>query len=286
LIAKFRQGRFWAFAVRHYKTIAVLSVVVVAFFVLAALVQLAAVQLVEGKSVDESKTVNDARVSLIQLLGLIGLVGGFIYSARTFALTRSTQRADRLVKAIGHIGDQNSEAIRVGGVHSLRLLAMEDTQYWPVAEQILSALVRERARAGKPSTADMRAALMVLGDRPVSSSDLHHRPLDLRGAHLRGVNLVGANLEGVWLDGADLAGANLTDAVLKNATLKGADLEGATLSSANFTAANLSGARLKGANFYETMMMAADVTDSHLSGALNLQADQLKTTSGQPASYP
>ncbi|MDP9696711.1 UNVERIFIED_ORG: hypothetical protein J2X79_004294 [Arthrobacter globiformis] len=285
MISNAKQGKFWVDAGRRSKVLAVLLVVVLAYLGIASLIQLAAVQMVEGESAERSKAVNDARGSLIQLLGLIGLVGGFVYTARTFALTRSTQRADRFVKAIGHIGDQDSEAIRVGGVHSLGLLTMEDRRYWPVVEQILSALIRERAKAGRPSTADIGAALIVIGSRPEPGSDLH-KPLDLRGAHLRGMNLVGANLEGAWLDRAVLAEANLTDAVLINARLTGANLSRAILSSANLSAADLSEAQLQGTNLYETRMTDSVVTGADFSGALNLKDSQMQETSGKPASLP
>lgn len=275
----------WTQVIRERKAFVVLPAVLVVLFGVGALIQTAALLMVEGETAERSKALNDARVSLIQLIGLTGLIGGFVYSARTFALSRSTQRADRYAKAIGQLGDQSSEAIRVGGVHSLRLLAIEDSRYWPVVEQILSALVRERAKPGKPITTDIRAALLVIGQRPASDSKLH-LPLDLRGVNLRGANLVGANFEGVWLDEAVLAGADLTDANLKNATLRNVNLEAANLSSANIAATDLSGAKLQRANFYETVMLDCDLSGAHLLGALNLNNGQLETTSGLPASLP
>jgi hypothetical protein len=257
----------------------------VAFCVLAVLVQVAAIWLVQGETARHAKTVNDARVSLIRLLGGIGLAGGFIYTVRTFALTRSTHRAERFTNAIGQIGDRNSETIRAGGVHSLRLLATEEDTYWPVVERVLSALIREKAKPGIQITADVQEALAVIGDRPEQLTP-RRPPLDLRGVHLPAAILVRANLERAWLDNASLDGADLTDARLAGARLIGAKLENANLASADITEADLTGANLRLANFYETTMTSAELSDSYLTGSRNLSDEQLKKTSGTPAALP
>lgn len=261
------------------------GVIALSFGLLAPLVQFLAVTAIAGETAEQSKAVNDARVSAIQLLAAIGLGGGFFYTVKTFGLARHTQRAERFTKAIGHIGDQGSEAIRVGGVHSLKLLALEEPLYWPVAEQILSALVRERAKPGIGLTADVHAALAVIGDRPAQSSS-NRSPLDLRRVHLPKVNLVGANLERVWLDEAFLDGCDLTDARLGNARLTDADLNKAVLSNADLTACDLTAARFRGANFYKTTISSAEVSRADFSGALNLSRDELKETSGEPLAFP
>jgi hypothetical protein len=258
---------------------------VVAFCVLAVLLQVTAIKLVQGVTAEHAKTVNDARVSLIQLLGGIGLIGGFIYTARTFALTRATQRADRFTRAIEQIGDKDSETVRAGGVYSLRLLTMEEGVYWPVVEDVLSALIRERAKPGDPITADVHAALTVIGSRSDQMS-AERRPLDLRKVHLPGTNLVSANLKRAWLADACLDGADLTDARLAGASLTGASLEVAELASADFTEADLTGANLRRANFYLTVMTSAELSGCYLTGARNLSAEQLAGTMGDPAAPP
>lgn len=243
--------------------LAVLSVCV-----LAALVQIVATSFVEGETPDHAKAVNDARVSLIQLLGGVGLLGSFIYTVRTFGLTRATQRADRFTKAIGQLGDKDSESIRAGGVHSLRLLTMEDRRYWPVVEQILSALVRESAKDEHGVSVSVQAAVTALGERP-EKPIAGQRTLDLRGVHLPAVHLVGANLERLWLDNSNLAGSDFSDARLANTTLIGANLENARLLNADFTAADLSRSNLRGADFYKAIMKDADLSGSDRDGVLN-----------------
>lgn len=255
----------------RWKVVTFYLLVGLAFCGLAVLVQFVASKVVEGETADHAKAVNDARISLIQLLGGTGLLGGFIYTVRTFGLTRDTQRSDRFTKAISQLGDKDSESIRAGGVYSLRLLTLEDRRYWPVVEQILCGMVRERAKPGGPVTGDVQAALTVIGERP-DRETLGRRPLDLRHVYLPEAHLVGANLEGVWMDHACLAGADLTDARLTNSNLTNINLEKATLSSADFTAADLAGANLREANFYRTTITSADLSGSDRTGAVNLEA--------------
>jgi hypothetical protein len=268
---------------RRLTTVLALLIAVAVFGVTAIGVQVAASHMVRGLSVDDAKSINDARGSLIQLIGGIGLVGGLIYTARTFALTRSTQRADRFTKAVEQIGD-DSETVRAGGVHSLWLLTIEDKAYWPVVLQVLSALVRQRATAGKDISADIQAALTLIGDRPDTVA--WRRPLDLRGVHLPAAQLIGANLERAWLDGSYLQSADLTDARLARARLASVTLEDANLAAADLSEADLTNATLCRANFYKTTMSSADVSGSQLSGARNLTTKQLSVTSGNPSAMP
>jgi hypothetical protein len=224
---------------------------------------------VEGQSVDYAKTVNDARVSFIQLLGGAGLLGGLAYTIRTFGLSRTTQRAERFTKAVGQIGDKESITLRIGGVYSLKLLAAEDQRYWPVVEQILSGMIRERAKPGPPLSPDLQVALTTLGERP-GGRFAGRRPLDLRKVHIPRAHLVGANLEKVWLDDAYMEGVDLTDARLKNSRLRNATLENAILSSADLTAADFNGSNLKSADFYKANTDSADFTDTDRAGAMYL----------------
>lgn len=265
---------------RQRTVIKTLFVAAASSCVLATLIQFVAVRLVDGMTVEQAKSINDARVSLIQLVGGIGLVGGLIYTARTFALTRFTQRADRFTKAVEQIGDE-SEAVRAGGVHSMWRLTTEDENYWPAVLNVLTALVRQRAKRGTVVNTDVQAALTLIGDRPVTAAA--RRPLDLRGVHLPGALLMGANLSGAWLDGSNLAGADLTDARLGRARLISANLDDADLSAADFSEADLKKAKLRRANFYKTVLYSADIAGSSLQGARHLTDEQLRTTYGEPS---
>ena len=216
---------------------------------------------------DRLNATNAARVSLIQLLGGIGLVGGLVFTVRTYALTRHTQRSDRFTKAVQQIGDPESETTRAAGVYTLWLLAREARAYWPAAEQVLAAAIRERATPGGPVRSDVQAALTVLGQRPLRPSGERGKPLDLRGVDLTGADLAAANLERARLDGACLRMANLVDARLQLASLRRARLDGARLSSADLSSADLVGASLRDAVLYQTQLRDADLEGCDLTGA-------------------
>ncbi|WP_211880013.1 pentapeptide repeat-containing protein [Pseudarthrobacter albicanus] len=228
--------------------------------------QFAAVKIVEGDTSDHAKSVNDARTSIIQLLGGAGLVGGLIYTVRSFGLARSTQRAERFTKAVGQMGDQESESVRAGGVHSLRLLALEDAGYWPIVEQTLCSLIRERAADDGRIGAEVQAALTTIGERP-DKLRVSRRPLDLRGVYLPKANLVGANLQNAWFDHATLIGADFTDARLTYSVFAHGNLENAIFSNADCTSVDFSDSVLRKAVFYKATKDSADFSGSDRTGA-------------------
>jgi hypothetical protein len=253
---------------------------------LGSLAQFAAIQVTDHSGhftsvADRVKAVGDARTSFIQLVGAAGFAGGLLYTARTFALSRGTQQADRFVKAIEQTGNDTSEAVRAGGIYSLWLLAQESEAYWPAVETALCAYVRENAKPGLPALApDVQIAVMVLGQRPYRAAGTRGSALDLRDAILNGSSLPRANLESVWLENACLDGADLTDAHLVRARLKGASLKDASLMSADLTEADLTSAVLRGANLYRTnfanaIFKSTDLTGCDLTGARNLTSRQL-----------
>jgi hypothetical protein len=242
---------------------------------------------------------NDARVSLVQLLIAAGVIGGLVYTARTYSLTREAQRAEReaqraereaqraerFTTAIGQIGDAASESVRVGGVYSLALLAAEVPLYWTFADQVLAALIRERAVLPDLATADVQAALGVLG-REQRPPEPPGPALDLGKARLTGVKMSSLNLEGVQFNGSVLNRADMTDARLCRAAFRDASMDGVLLLSADLSDADLTGASLRGANFFGCEMKDADVSNCDLGQALNLTPEQLATTSGTPRVRP
>lgn len=232
------------------------------------------------------KAENEARTSLIQIIGGVALVGGFTFSVRTFALTRQTQRTDRFTKALDQIGNKDSEAVRVGGIYSLWLLAEEADYFWPLTEEVLAALVRAAALPGSPLRSDVQAALTVIGRRPAREPGFRGTPVDLREVDLSKADLTGANLERVRFDGACLEHAKLVDARLVRARLVGAKLAHADLKSADLTNASLVRATLRRAEMYGAILDGADLTDCDLAGATNLTADQLASARGRPAVAP
>lgn len=268
----------------------VLVIAAASFVLLAVLIQVAATLLIRDEqgltTVDRLKSINDVRTSLIQLLGGLGLVGGLVYTAKTFSLGRATQRADRFAKAIERIGD-NSETVRVGAVYSLWSVCLEAETYWPTVEQVLCALLRERAKTDATLTADVQAAATVVGGRPSRPAGARGLPLDLRNVNLAGANLARANLERVRLDNAILNGANLTDVKFRRASLTETKFGGADLASAELIEADLSRASLiEGANLWQTVFTGATISDCDFGGARNLTREQLAKTSGEPAAVP
>ena len=234
---------------------------------------------------DQLAATNSARVSLIQLLGALGLAGGLIFTANTYLLARHSQRADRFAKAIAQIGD-DSETVRAGGAFSLWLLAGEDSSYWPVVEHLLAATIRERSSPPRPSRGDVQAALTVLGRRPVRPAGEKGLPIDLRGADLSGLTASGGNLERVLMDNAQLLDTQFSDTRLVRANLKSAHLDRAILSHADLTNAVLTDATVPGADFYRTVLTGTEITGCNLTDALHVTAEQLATARAPRPSQP
>lgn len=257
------------------------------FFVIVAILSVAvhygAVFLTGDMPTERAKTVNDARGSIIQVLAGVGLLAGLVYTARTYRLTKLTQRAERFTKSVTQLGD-TSESVRAGGVYSLQLLLAEDPTYWPIVADLLSAHVREKAtRPASDTKSDVAAAVALLVRRP---DGIGSRPLDLQGVGLKKVNMSNANFALARFDNAQLTEPDFTDARLRGARFPGATLTGATLSKADLSDADLSGADCRGADFFEANVDGADVGGAQLSGAQNLTAEQRSSMAGVPASEP
>ena len=71
--------------------------------------------------------------------------------------------------------------------------------------------------------------------------------------------------EAIWVALAEATWADLTEAALPFADLRGADLRGAHLNRAYLTGAVLLNAQIEGAIFEQTDMLAAVVSEGHLS---------------------
>jgi hypothetical protein len=232
-----------------------------------------------------------ARTMFIQLLGGVALLAGLYFTGKTYWLARLSHRNDRFATAIDNLG-KDSEAARAGGAYILYLLASEESTYWPIVEQVLVNVIRERvaqSAAGGGSTrghADVQAALTVLGQRPHRASGQKGRPLNLRGIDLGGYDLTGANLDRVYLQRSTLADATLADATLVEASLDDAVLDGADLSGADFSAGSLCRASFHRADLYHAILTDALVDGAQFSGANNVAQGQLDTAIGSAASLP
>lgn len=250
--------------------VAVLLAAVGAFLIIVLGLQFLAVRLVGSQSPEMAKSVSDVRVSLIQLLGGIGLIGGLLYTVRTFALSRQTHRAERFSDAITLIGNPDSSSVRSGGIYTLQLLVREDSSYWAPTEEILCGFASERSMAGRTVPPDVIAALRVLGSRK-GRQHAKGRALHLQGLHLDGVSLIGLDLSRALLSNSHLNNADLTDA-----TLDGTQFDGARLRGAVFAGAKAKGANFTAADLTDTDFLGADTTSADLSRAKTTRAKNLR----------
>ncbi|HEX5782127.1 MAG TPA: pentapeptide repeat-containing protein [Solirubrobacteraceae bacterium] len=232
---------------------------------------------------------NDARDSLLKALGGLVLLGGLVYSAKTFRMGAQTldlnhqaQLTQRFTNAVEQLGHESRD-VHIGAIHALAAIARDEPTYVVPVTEILTAFVRENARAPEippdpddcssgnchvtPPT-DVQAAVSVLGrrfrlapledpDRPVDGNAALLPPeaaLDLNRVYLHGVEIYGLDFRLAqlrWADlrcakawSANLQHANLRDTKLEDADLGGARLDGADLGGAHLTRAKLGGARL------------------------------------------
>jgi Pentapeptide repeats (8 copies) len=252
------------------------------------------------------KAENDLRTTLVQAVGgTVLLIGVYFTWRRLSAAERSNEIAregqitERFTRAIDQLGQHGEDKldIRLGGIYALERIARESAEdHGPIME-VLTAYLREHARArrdgaapwrpvraagpllpgerassiaaGEPPRlgADIQAVATVLGRRPEERRRQEQRPLDLRDVDLRNADLRGAHLEGANLYGAQLKGADLIYAQLEGAYLRGAHLEGAHLNHAQLEGADLRGAHLEGAHLNHAHLEGAHLNHAQLEGA-------------------
>ena len=193
--------------------------------------------------------------------------------------------------------------VRLGAIYALEKLARDSEElHWPIME-ILCAYVRNNAKEARrrtkavsaayevnaflrnkeekklikdheaenlrPPSADVQAALTVIGRRPESRRYLESR---LRAASTDGqeywLDLSGCHLAGAKLDGLHFQGANLTSSCLEDAMLQNVHLEGASLLLAHLEGATLHNAHLEGAILHNAHLEGASLHRAHLTDAL------------------
>jgi len=103
---------------------------------------------------------------------------------------------------------------------------------------------------------------------------------NLSGANLNGANLSGANLNAAKLQQTEVYFANLSEASLTEADLYQANFIGANLQRATFYQANLTQANLMGANFLQANLSDVKLEGTILTGAKNLELQQIKKALG------
>jgi hypothetical protein len=234
------------------------------------------------------KLQNDARTTLLQGFGaLLVLTGATIGASVTLRQVRATreqisetakaslsqlelsregQLADRFSTAIGHLGEDQA-AVRIGAVHELCLLVMEESDYhWRVVD-VLVGFVRDRV-PWPPSdgpSAKGRSLSAIVGfvrDR-VPRIPLAGPPAEDRSLRARAPD-VHAAMEALRERNTDLDPEG-SQIVLGAVDLRRADLGGLRLPPlSNLTGIRLDGARLLNADLREVILIQAVFTEANL----------------------
>ena len=209
---------------------------------------------------------------------------------RTIEVAQESQITERFTRAIDQLGNQDSMAVRLGGIYALERIAKDSSKdHWQVME-VLTAYVRENSQwemhpKGKQPykrvLTDIQAILTVLGRRNTKYEGAEQR-LDLTRTDIQGVDLSGTNLRNTLLEysilrranvrcgnlqGANLSSANLEEAKLSNARLQGADLSSANLEESDLICANLQEANLVGGKLKWAVLKDANLRNARLTGA-------------------
>ena len=221
------------------------------------------------------------RGRVVALLGVLGVLGGLVFtgmsfrlSSRTqaetnrhamenlrnatqaFELTRRGQITDRYAKAVEMLGDPSPE-ICVGGIYALEHILRDDPDHERAVVSTLSAFVRRHAKLDDgtppsppwpPDEAERDAtkpSFRVQAALNVLSERTTSGGIapDLRDCDLRGARLSNARLANASFRRSYLHKAKLHDADLRGAALRRADLTGASLRGADLTDAGVAGAK-------------------------------------------
>lgn len=219
---------------------------------------------------------NEARRTLVQIVGGIFVVAGLFFTWTNMDLTqrnatealklsekgqvteRFTRAVDQLGKsdAVSRQGSGRTETItvqnlpaRLGGIISLEMIARESEDYhWEIME-ILAAYVRRNAPAIPAKT----------GDQGISTAEtptVKSTSLDVEAAVtvIRRRNLTEKETD---LQTVDLSYCSLPNASFFAANLKGASFEQSQLGFANFSQANLQAAKFDRADLTRALFNSA-----------------------------
>ena len=202
-----------------------------------------------------------------------------IFTGLSLYATEQGQITERYSQAIDQLGQQGGDQIqvRLGAIYALERIARDSSRDQSTIIEVLSAFIRTGtfrtttrkidngqaveqksvcpAAAPTRPSADIQAALIVLGRRDATQDDRAH--VNLADSCIRGAYLPYANFSEADLGDTDLANANLNNATLTNASLKAASLPGAHLLYADLTHANLANA-----NFASTDLRGANLSNA------------------------
>lgn len=204
------------------------------------------------------------RSALLQALGGLVLVTGLVFTARGFRLSHEGHITDRYAKSVEQLGSGSAD-VRIGGVFALERIARDSKPDRQTIVEVLTAFVREHSRLDwrtaktEPITADVQAALTVLGRRP--GSDLEGARLDFYHAGLRGAHLTSGDWRNAMFDYG-----HLTDTLFASAQLDGADLSFCTAERVGFSGASARGVHLVNAKYQHCWFLDSDFTNADFYG--------------------
>ncbi len=213
-----------------------------------------------------STTVRNVMLMMGALLALpLAIWRGWVAERQVKATNESVSAAHQAIsnqrfQAAAQMLNNESNAVRLGAIHTLVTLAREDGErHYIESAMLLAAFARNptggtgvdapeiRRGDGRGVREDVSSVLDFIGYRTQSEIRLERLMdfrIDLSGVRLRGVDLRGLKLTGVVLQSAALADANFG-----NVDFTGADLSSARLTGSYLGKAVLRDARLSGANF-------------------------------------
>jgi uncharacterized protein YjbI with pentapeptide repeats len=181
---------------------------------------------------------------------------------KNLKVAEEKQVTERFSKAIEHLGNDKAIEIRLGGIYTLKQIAIDSPNeyHWTVMD-ILSAFIREKRPFDntEPVSIDVQAALAVIGRR---EQDVHNP--QMKFINLRKVNLVGINLSSMDFNHVCFCGANLQKAEFYKVVLSHACLTDTNFSNANFNYVKFCNARLSGANLSKASFHHVDFGEATL----------------------
>ena len=217
---------------------------------------------------------------------------------KTAALGEKGNITERFKNAIEHL-THSSEAVRIGGIHTLYHIAREASEYKEAVVGILTVHLREKLSSPKYAMR-IRIVRDEYGEEKIDMPTnevmaiLHAffpefyegetmPPFLLGMINLSELNLHGALLDSRRMDCVHAEGVNLSRADLLCSSFEGAILSHANFRRATLGDAHLDNALVDSADFRDAVMYGVDLWGSHLDGSnftrANLRVANLGGTS-------
>lgn len=240
-------------------------------------------------SLDRFTAENEARRTVVQLLGGIAVLAGLFltlrrldHAERQLALAQQSHFTERYSRAIEQLGDESMH-IRLGGIYALERVSVDSSADYVSVMDVLTAFVRQSVKWNETAAIplsrtelpqDVQAVMRVLARRPplmtgteppwldLRQTDL--RTLDLDRANLRRVLFVGSHLERAKLWFATLSGSVFFNAHLEDAEFEQSKLVDCVMSHSTCDRARFSHCDLQHTEFSDASLVACDFSGARL----------------------